>query len=238
MAVRIVFLVMVSFFLEVGEIYAQTWYRWVDGVEGKYSKIMVDNFSALEDDGSAESYFVADMSADSTEKVAFRNNYSQFFDNEGNLVEVIEYDIHNRPQSRMVYEYDNAHNLIGGVKFGSKGSVVSKYKFVNNKAQKIIEEMVYNDKGKLSGKVFYYFDENGNVDNIKTFSANGNLIKKFTYRYDDNRMRSDETITDKDGNIVREVNYDYLFDSRGNWVRRVARNPENKMMGITYRTIE
>lgn len=114
------------------------------------------------------------------------------YDQSGNVIKEVSYNIHGNPYRQFTYEYDEDGNKIKA--YDHESILYHKQVFK------------YDDQGNEVEQA--NLDENGNITNKRTssYDAQGNLIEV-------NHYHADERLDFR-------VSYQYEYDEQGNWTKK------------------
>ena len=163
--------------------------------------------------------------------------YANKYDEKGNSIESITYNLDEKREDKTSYKYNEKGNLIqknnyyNSIDGKSEGITTYMYNEKGNQIEsnlyngvgksegkttnkydekgRMIEENYYNADGSLSWKLTYKYDEKGNMIEENDYRANGSLDHKYTYKYDDKGKLIEENslIYDDKGNLIVECVY-------------------------------
>ncbi len=155
------------------------------------------------------------------------------YDKQGNMTERCEHSIFgDRKES---FEYDDKARLIVHKKYTEKKRLLSKTTYKYDEKGNVIEKCVYEPDGSLFRKSEYKYDEDSNNTEYRYYKADGRLLIESTYRYDSNN----NVILEKPGVFANDRHiYAYVYDEKGNWIRKVSYNSRIIATDIEEREIE
>jgi hypothetical protein len=145
------------------------------------------------------------------------------FDDKGNLIETLSYDVNGFIRGKHTRKYDNVGNLIEEIGYNPNKSIAWKNNFKYDSSGHKVESINNSINGNMSWKQVYKNDEKGN--NIEVVQYRNNKVDwKDSYKYDDNghmieRVECDSTgfqissyfcKYDKWGNIIEKLSYNNL----------------------------
>lgn len=118
----------------------------------------------------------------------FEHNISTYND-EGNKIEKVSYDINEKIESKIEYEYDDKGNEIERISYNSNGSIT-----------KHISEYTYNSKGNLTKEINYDY-ENDTLTNTSSFDHQYDKYNRevlvIGYKNDEENYKAETIYDDK-----------------------------------------
>jgi hypothetical protein len=189
---------------------------------------------------------------------------SEYYNEQGNLTKRESYDWQGNPRDISVYgyidgerasnyksiryEYDPPPMMLPPPPAGQPKPTYdprysSKYKYRYDDKGKMAEKLLYGNDGKL--RLRYVYNYNGNQKEELVYTAEGKLNQKYVSVIDDKGNETEETTFEaKDDSIRSKYSYSYEFDTKGNWIKRIASKWVTKdgksffePAWVTYRTI-
>lgn len=148
------------------------------------------------------------------------------YDTNGNAIEVKNY--HNPDGSLswgLRFSYNRDGNIAGHSYFDKDGQVTSVTNYVYNQDGKKKQEITSDAKGKPTHRAVYSFSENS--EEVTMFDDQGVLERRYVSQTNDKGERT-ELCYDKSGNLTCKETYTYERDARGNWIKEVASEWEDK----------
>ncbi len=121
-------------------------------------------------------------------------SYENVYDDNGNIIKVIQYNPDNSIESYFEYEYDAAFNQTKVAKYNGDGSAVfsivsSGFDLYGNPSERIY----YDAYGNISERYEYEYDTSGNMTKQTKYNGNGEKIEEQKYSYDENNNITDST---------------------------------------------
>lgn len=171
----------------------------------------------------------------------FNQNFFVKFNNFGNEIELIEWELNgsikqhsfakydkenrlkqvitNDSKGKLIYRLDflNGKNNKPSDKFiyDSKGNLEGTNKFIYNKNDLIVESIYYNSEGKEEGKIKNKYDEKNNlIELIYIDKDNEASHHKRTFKFNSKNFNTEINEFDWEGSL--EMKYIYDYDSHGN----------------------
>ena len=174
----------------------------------------------------------------------FEKRIEDFFDENGLYTKKNGYDSDGKKLFGRRYKYDDDGNLVEEINYDINGLAQTWKDKYDNDGNKI-ESNVYDKDREPISKIKFKYDDDGNKVEENMYEINGELIAKFQFKYDDDGNRVEENSYDKNGELYLKRNYKYdEFDSNKNWQIRVTYEkyaPFNSVevaTKITWREIE
>ena len=141
--------------------------------------------------------------------------YANKYDEKGNLIESITYNLDEKREDKTSYKYNEKGNLIQKNNYYNsidrKSEDITTYMY-NEKGNQI-ESNSYNDVGKLESKTIYKYDEKGKEIESNTYNVSGKLERKYTYKYDEKGNTISFNNYGADGSLGHK--YTYKYDEKG-----------------------
>ena len=149
-------------------------------------------------------------------------------DDEGNVIEEIEYSATGDVLTRTVHKYDASSCRIESIQYGSSGEIKTRTLRKCDSSGREVQIDVYNCNGNLTGRSFTEYE--GNLERDRSYDADGKLIAALDVEKDSN------------GNIMRMVLYDkgtgkpdsviqYELDADGKTLRTLMYNEDSELVG-------
>ncbi len=162
-----------------------------------------------------------------SEKVFARKNGKSFvkdiytYDKDNRPKTYCRYDNFNELQRKRTFEYDEQGRRIKDTYFNHFNDFYKKSTYeYDDKGNKI--EYRYRCKGDncdLKAKFLHLFDEEGNEIGAKVFDKKGKLLSRVSSKYDERGNCISEEIYNPDGTYKKGEKYEFVYDSKGNWIR-------------------
>lgn len=137
---------------------------------------------------------------------------------------------------RYTYDYDNKGNNITETAYKPDGKVIATttytYDDKGNKTSMFSESSIYttnykysyDDKGNNTGEIHYNKNNEIEFRYVRTYDAQGNIIQQSQYKSDSNIEWAKTT-------------WSYVYDKKGNWIKRTASDMQDNALGTTERII-
>ncbi len=192
----------------------------------------------------------------------FSNSVKKYkYDNQGNLLEMSEFDSDNGLIEKDIYKYDWNSNLKEKTEYDSNEVLKQKHIYKYDDKGNKIEELVYDSDMNLDRNIFYRYDKEGNI--ISKTSINSSGISTASEKYDSNGNKIELISCDPDGRLAIKYNFEYNlngdeivfknyiamtnyhqtyfskyeYDKYGNWIKRIKYNKQNQYLVIKHITL-
>lgn len=153
----------------------------------------------------------------------------ELYDYKGNLSEITVYGyvdgarVSNRKSIER--EYNPPLSVVasppGAAKPKSDPRYANKFTFRYDAQKRLVEKTWFLNNGEVSIRYVYKYSGNQREDLV--YSANGSLNQRYLVVLDDKGNKIEETsFQTSDGSVRGKNSYAYEFDTKGNWVKRVA----------------
>ena len=170
------------------------------------------------------------------------------YDDEGNRLEVTNYDATGKVTSTIKSTYDGSGKLIkeetfmgsgavditSVIKTDSKGNKIEqedtrqgasplfnyKHSYKYNEKAQLLERSAVRGNGALFFRYTYKYDDKGNRTEWVQIGPKGAVVGKVLYKYDDKNNLIEETKYGSDNNVTETSTYTYELDKKGNWLAR------------------
>ena len=189
----------------------------------------------------------------------YYGHQSYIFNEDGNLIELRQFDRNKKIKSVSKNTYDKSGNCIEITTYEDNKIVEKRLNQIEN--DKIVEAQVFDKNGKLSFK--YEYNYSGvDISGGKVFNSDGSLDMTFQNEFSGGLLNKQiikdslEEITsvryferNKEGDIVNQkvkypkdtteytYSFQYDYDEKGNWFKKYQFNEEDKINSILVRNI-
>lgn len=151
------------------------------------------------------------------------SNYYSLYNNKGNLIDLINYEIDGSIYNKTTITYDKNNRvseIIWVYDDGNQDKWISKY----DEHGYLIEDKSYNVDGSLYNKYLYINDNNGNLLSTSCYSADGTMRSKSFNKYD----QKDNLTEHKEYNSLGQITFEqqYQYDKAGNMVEYIYKRSD------------
>jgi hypothetical protein len=176
------------------------------------------------------------------------NNSVRFYNDKGNMTEMIYYNIDGNISTRSIYKYNTKGNNIETNRYESNGNLYEKIIYIYDDKCNNIEEVRYNPDGSIEFKFLFSYDNDGNKTGVNEickssyddsyfeikcsvdykFDNQGNVIEKIEYSSDGSLDNKCSYIYDDNDNMIQKIRqssnetdhdkYKFSYDEKGNIV--------------------
>lgn len=171
------------------------------------------------------------------------------FNEQGYVIEKVEYDLDGNIYSKKLYKYDNKETLLEKYKYDSDDNLIEKsfynyelnekgyktktidkfspedslkFKFVseyNSKGNKVLKELYTSEGSKFAITAFKYNGKNRLIESYSIVDFSNDLIPKSTFKYDNKGNRVEIKRYDSKDNFREKSVVEYVYDEKGNWIK-------------------
>ena len=92
-----------------------------------------------------------------------QRQHDYLYDQKGNLLETIRYDLNGKPSQRELLRYDDKDRLLEEMRLESKDLPVERVTHRYGPEGRRTESLQYDESGKLTGKIAYRYDSAGRL---------------------------------------------------------------------------
>lgn len=164
-----------------------------------------------------------------------QRQHDYLYDQKGNLIESIRYDLHGKPSQRELFRYDDKDRLLEEMRLESKDLPVERVTHRYGPEGRRSESLQYDESGKLTATIAYRYDSAGRLIE-KTSHAGEQQIGKAVFAYDDTGRVSSFIAYDSKGDIPNQIISQY--DDKANAVQRSRSSLKGDLEGTTVTTYD
>lgn len=191
--------------------------------------------------GQVQSMKVLTYSANSMEKEAettiLLSSFQNFFDNEGQLTQVLSLNQYDETIWRYEFNMINDQNLLVCHCFNENDEIEEIIESIFDYQKKILLKSCYDCGGTLLWEIKYYYDNAGEL--LKTEPSPNNFFDCNIKSYYNDHFDEIERIETSPSGSKNIKTFDYLYDEHGNWVAQFERcEILNTTIGIKKRIIK
>jgi len=140
-------------------------------------------------------------------------------------------------QNTTAYKYDNNSNLVEVVEYNKNSKLVSRVTYKYNSSDQKIETREYNSLNKLEGREVYEYDKQGNEIKSSYYNSFGVLEHVNAYRHNEMGDEIEGSSYTISRNIRNSAKYQYEYDINENWTKKISTSGSNilaTVREITY----
>ena len=145
-----------------------------------------------------------------------------FYASRGRVTSQTEHDAAGKLARRWYYTYDAAGHVIEERNVDANGALVWQWRYAYDASGRRIEKTQYTIHDTRVQTWFYTYDSAGNLLEKAAYSANNALRWKRRYIYNPQGGILEEHHYRTDGSLQGKWRYTYVYDARGNWVKRTT----------------
>lgn len=163
------------------------------------------------------------------------------FDKRNNLIEIVEYDNHNKISTMLKIGYNKFDNPIKITTINSKNVITSEFlnTYLDNRLVKSTS-LQPTLEGNNRFEYFFSYDDKANLITQETFGGkDGLLISKTNKKYDNFGNEIEVIVTYKNNSgeeVINRSEYTYVYDEYNNWVQVTIKSGNS--VNIKSRLIE
>ncbi len=162
--------------------------------------------------------------------------YRMWYDNTGNMTEMIRSDSTGSVISKSCYKYDNKNNNTETQSFNSSGTLEWKINSEYDGQNNMIQNLKSDISGSLVEKTVYKYNDRGNMIEYYVYKGDEKPESKIVYQYNNKNFCTEICQYDKQGNL-KKTTFKYIFDSKDNWIEKIEFR-DGIVTKITERQIE
>ncbi len=171
---------------------------------------------------------------DESESRNRKNTKKYIYDENNQLIEIIEFSSENKIVSDCVLKYDDKGNVISEIFKVEDGNQSHKYKYKYD-GDFVTEKIDENIHLKSTSIYKYKYNTNGNKIEEIDFDADGIKLGELKYSYDNKNNLIEVKYTEKEKLIFTSK---YEYDEVGNWIKKTESYTADEPAFITTRKIE
>jgi uncharacterized protein YkuJ len=147
------------------------------------------------------------------------------------------FEIDGKKVSWMKYRYDELSRMVEMTTLDSLGGIIINTSNKFNEQGKIIETTIFN---RSSGETLYLnkYNEEGELAERLSRPSDGSPEIRTTFRYDEKGATIETIQYNSDNSITSIRKLDIVYDSKGNWIRRINYLNDSISLPILVREIE
>jgi len=192
-------------------------------LKGKVKSVRETSYKAIDRFGEIQK-------GDIIDEFSLFSNYYVLYNNRGNILTEIEYDLDGSIDNKSTYSYDKNNRVLEIIWLNNDGSQdrwISKY----DEHGYLVEDKWYEDDGSLYLKYQYVNDNNGNILSTSCYAADGTLKSKFIKKYDQKNNLLEHKEYNSLGEIILEQQNRY--DKSGNRIEKIYKRSDFYNMSLS-----
>lgn len=144
-----------------------------------------DKVYALSDPDINMNPLINRYSNDERDSIGFFEHSTYIYDNKGNRIEALTYNIDDSLINKTTYRYDDSNNLTEEINITSTDSIFTRfvYKYQDDK---LVEEVKYDHEGSIEEKCLYKYDKRNNRVEYFLPGETADFSNILLYKYDRN----------------------------------------------------